>query len=233
MKPYFKLNLPFNQDELLAPTFKLPKTGASHINSYIPVEKDAAGNSINCATHNKWIHRFSGPAPGQEHVPILDILHPTLVNFFKNRNIDIGCIFIFYACPGSVPGGVHCDWGVNTQGKDANFAINWTVGQPGLHDMVWYKPKRSELKDGWWPVDAFRTPLSYPIPGFRRDTVDEIARYCIDAPTLVRTDIPHNSENRSTEPRWCFSIRTNLIMHRWEDYVLLFKDVISQEELSS
>lgn len=226
MKPYFKLKLPFGMDELLAPTFKLPATEYDEINPYIPVEMDSVGNRINCATHNKWIHRFSGPAPGQKHVPILDILHPTLVNFFRARRIDIGCIFIFYACPGSLPGGIHSDWGVETRGRTANFAINWTLGQPGKHDMVWYEPKNSELIDGWWPVDAVRASLSYPIPTFKKDTVNEIARYSIDEPTLIRTDIPHNAENYSDSPRWCFSIRTNFTPKTWEQVHEMFKDII-------
>lgn len=228
MKPYFKLKLPFGMDELLSPTFKLPATEYDDINPYIPVEMDAVGNRINCATHNKWIHRFSGPAPGTQHVPILDILHPTLVNFFKARNIDIGCIFIFYACPGSLPGGIHSDWGVETRGRTANFAINWTLGQPGKHDMVWYEPKNSELIDDWWPVDAVRASLSYPIPTFKKNTVNEIARYSIDEPTLIRTDIPHNAENYSDAPRWCFSIRTNVVPDTWEHVHEMFKDIIEQ-----
>lgn len=228
MKPYFKLRLPLGQDQLLAPKFTLPKTEYDDVNPYIPVERDAAGRRLNCSTHNKWIHRFNGPSPGQTHVPILDILHPALVDFFRTRRLDIGCIFIFYACPGSLPGGIHSDWGVETRGQSANFAINWTMGQPDKHDMVWYEPVRKDLIDDWWPIDAVRASLSYPIPTFRRHTVNEIARYSINGPTLVRTDIPHNAENHSKEPRWCFSIRTNFIPDTWEQVYHMFEDVIEE-----
>jgi hypothetical protein len=229
MKPYFKLKFPFSVDEMLAPSFKLPRTEYDVDNPYIPVEKDSVGNRLNCATHNKWIHRFNGPAPGSSLVPVLDILHPTFVNFFKERDIDLGCIFIFYACPGSLPGGIHSDWGATTHGRQANFAINWTIGEPGKHNMVWYEPKRKELKDGWWPIDAVKASLAYPIPTFHSRDVNEIARCCIDEPTLVRTDIPHNAENHSQEPRWCFSVRTNQQFRFWEDCVELFKDLIIED----
>jgi hypothetical protein len=228
MKPYFKLKLPFDTNELLAPTFDLPTTEYDEVNPYIPVGTDAFGNSINCSTHNRWIHRFSGPTPGQSYVPILDILHPTLVNFFADRGLNIGAIFIFYACPGSYPGGIHSDWGVETKGRIANFAINWTVGELGKHDMMWYEPNNKELIDGWWPIDAVRASLSYPIPTFKRDTVTEVARYSIDSPTLVRTDIPHNAENYSQTSRWCFSIRTDFIPKNWEQVYKMFKDIIEE-----
>jgi hypothetical protein len=94
--------------------------------------------------------------------------------------------------------------------------------------MVWYEPKNSELIDGWWPADAVRASLSYPIPTFKRDTVNEIARYSIDEPTLIRTDIPHNAENYSEEPRWCFSIRTNFTPKTWEQVYEMFKDIIEK-----
>jgi hypothetical protein len=229
MKPYYKLRFPFNETEMLATTFNLPKTEYDDTNPYIPVEKDAVGNRINCSTHNKWIHRFNGPATGTAYVPILDILHPTFVNFFKERDLDIGCIFIFYACPGSLPGGIHSDWGATTHGRSANFAINWTIGEKGKHDMIWYEPKRSDLVDGHWPIDAVRASLQYPIPTFHKNTVNEISRFTIDEPTLVRTDIPHNAENRSTEPRWCFSIRTNQQLRFWDECIMLFKDIIVED----
>lgn len=233
MKPYFKLNFPFPSNKLLAPTFNLPRTEYDDVNPYIPVEKDVHGNALNCATHNKWIHRFNGPTSGQEYVPIHDVLSKELVDFMASLNIDIGCIFIFYACPGSEPGGIHADWGNVTQGKDANFAINWTIGgvnEDGKedHHMIWYKPRSDQLDEKGWPIDATPAALAYPIPTWRKNKVIEIARYSIVEPTLVRTDIPHNAENYSTTPRWCFSIRTNLVLPDWPSIVNVFKDYISE-----
>jgi hypothetical protein len=233
IQPYFKLNLPIATDKLLAPTFKLPRTEYDDENPYIPVEKDVHGNALNCATHNKWIHRFNGPAVGQDHVPILDVLSKELVDLMSERNIDIGCIFIFYACPGSEPGGIHADWGNITQGMNANFAINWTIGGQDSdgkyhHHMIWYDPKNPERDEKGWPVDATPAALAYPIPTWRRNKVREISRYSIVDPTLVRTDIPHNAENYSNTPRWCFSIRTNLQLPDWESTVEVFKDFITE-----
>lgn len=225
-KPYFKLNLPIPTDKLLAPTFKLPGTEYGVNNPYISVEKDVHGNALNCATHNKWIHRFNGPSPGQDHVPILDVLSKELVDFMTARGLDIGCIFIFYACPGSLPGGIHADWGNVTTGKDANFAINWTVGEPGGSSMIWYEPIDPAVDEKGWPVNAQPAALAYPIPTWKKKHVREIARYSIDDLTLVRTDIPHNAENYSETPRWCFSIRTNLTIKHWQEVIDKFSDVL-------
>jgi len=226
MRPYFKINLPLPTEQLLASTFILPKTEYDDSNPYIPVEKDVHGNALNCATHNKWIHRFSGPAPGATHVPIGDVLNLELVDFFNKRDINIGSIFIFYACPGSQPGGIHSDWGNVTQGKHANFAINWAVGEPGKHCMIWYELKNSAVDAKGWPVDAEPAALAYPIPTWKKRYVKEIDRCFLNDPTLIRTDIPHNAENYSTVPRWCFSLRTNYVPRSWEEVVDRFKDVI-------
>jgi hypothetical protein len=226
MKPYFKLKLPFDNSDLLSKSFILPKTDYDDSNPYIPVEKDAFGNALNCSSHNRWIHRFSGPAPGAEYVPIGDILNLKLVEFFKNRDLEIGCIFIFYACPGSQPGGIHSDWGNVTQGKNANFAINWTLGEPNKHCMKWYEPINSEVDQSGWPVDAELAALAYPIPTWKSKYVKEIDRNFLNGPTLVRTDIPHNAENYSSLPRWCFSIRTNYVPNSWQEVVERFKDII-------
>lgn len=228
-KPYYKLNFPVPTDKLLSPTFTLPVTQFDTNNPYIPVEKDAFGNALNCSSHNRWIHRFSGPLSGQQYVPILDILSTELVEYMESLGFDIGCIFIFYACPGSWPGGIHADWGNTTTGKDANFAINWTLGAPGGSSMIWYEPIDTTVDDSGWPINATPAALAYPIPTWNKKYVREIARYSINGPTLVRTDIPHNAVNYSKVPRWCFSIRTNWHINNWQEAVDKFSNICIEE----
>lgn len=224
MKCHFKIKIPLDTDKFLADQFVLPSTVYDHTNPYLPVERDAFGMPLNCSTHNKWIHRFSG-AGKTSLVPIHDILSPQLVDWFASRKLEIGCIFIFHAAACTPAGGIHADWGNITGGPMPTFAVNWTVGQKGQHLMKWYLPNNPAVDATGWPVDAAPARLAYPIPMWARMFVTEVDRVCIDDPMVVRTDIPHNAENNGTESRWCFSIRTNYSPTNWEEVVERFRDI--------
>lgn len=225
LKPYYKLNVPFPKEKFLADTFTLPNTIYDNDNPYLPPECDALGMPLTCDKHNVWIHRFYDGVKGANVIPVRDILSEDLIHFFESRGHNIGCIFIFHARPGMADGAIHADWGPIENGPRNNWAFNWTIGAKEDHYMIWYEPKSLELNSDGWPITANYAPISYPIPTWYRNKVNEIDRHNITGPTLVRTDIPHNAINRSTESRWCFSIRANP-SNNWEQAVEWFNDII-------
>ena len=226
MKPFYKLNIPFNKDQFLAPSFKLPGVESTTYNKYINItQPDHRGVAFNSIKSNNWnfdLYKYK--------IPLTDFLSDRMINFLDSISFDVTAIWILFFNKQNPPGVIHCDWGPNRpEMRQNNYSINWSYAADHNHSMVWYEPIDTRLTEDGWPVAANTHQSNVVVPIFEKDAVKEIARHTIDGPTLVQTNIPHNGENNGSNYRWIVSIKSSsTTFANWNDTVNYFKDIIQE-----
>jgi hypothetical protein len=136
-------------------------------------------------------------------IPTEDLDTPILNKFFKENNLHPDMCAVFCRMPGAtIP--IHLD-------GDAEFprflALNIPIANYKNTYMHWYNIPEEELTDATYQGNLFRGTSDALTP---IDTLE------LDAPYLLRVDVPHNVTNNTDKIRLLLSIRFNpQPLHLW------------------
>ena len=139
--------------------------------------------------------RFTKPTGSKHFRVTFNFLNQDFVDFFKNRNLILAHVEVFYTVPyGKI--GIHCD--VPTVGDIGK--INWVYGGADSV-MQWFETNKLHNPA---PVQFRNKPAAPGGPALDLTSVevDLVHSQFVISPSLVQVGKPHNMENGPTD-RFC------------------------------
>jgi len=139
--------------------------------------------------------RFTKPT-GSKHFRVPPkYLNQDFVDFFKNRNLVLAHVEVFYTVPDG-KAGIHCD--IPELGDIGK--INWVYGGEGS-EMRWFQVNNSYDPSA---IDSRDTPTAIGGPAFKitRKEVDKVHAQFVQCPSLVQVGQPHSMKN-GPHDRFC------------------------------
>jgi len=167
-----------------------------------------------------------------------EILNPATLRCFGELGLKPCDAALFYKRAGSL-GVIHTDVSLHEgQWRKNVAAVNWNLsGADSL--MRWYEVKTpgaepdasiAEQEDEWYRTlngIHFGYVGSKTRKNLPRNKVRQLAASPIGAPTLVRTNVPHNVENTDAEKgRWALSVRFEQDFECWAEAVDVFRPLL-------
>lgn len=158
---------------------------------------------------------------GLTFIPIDEMIDRSARDFFNDIGLDLKTIYFMYG-PANKKLVIHVDGYIDNNGSYHGMlcGLNWIFGSTN-HSMNWYTSnslgETSINKEGlkrtkWSDENCFLAQ-----------------QVTINKPTLVRTDVPHNVINSSSEKRFCVSLRFKDQNLKYEDAKKLLSSYIDNE----